>query len=531
MTEKRLLLFAFFIVTPIFIFRAQAQEQQGAATLTSDSTMRIILPEQAGWNALPENKKIDFTLRAEGGNSQDVKFSIASGKIDEMNFDSTGHFSWTPGYDFTDRLQNNRSVQVLFEARNAKNESASKMVEFKVSHVNRPPVVGELKPFYLQYNAQNNYQIDQNVVKDEDNDPIVFIPVTDALPEGAKLSAQGELTWKPSLTQFNQLKNKPLYIEFFVEDQPAKSRTKGKFKIEATSQDLAPQLSVVPKGNVVRYPENATVNLKFYLVDPNGDDDIASFGFVSDNPAIPKAALVKHTANNYEFIWSPGYEFVKDPQDSVSFNVNFYVLDKTQKRDEMKLKFTILNAVNEGEKDRQLYLQYRTGLVRAFDLLEQLKEKETDLKHDYQRARKGKKGRSVMNASLGAVSGIAPVAIQEVKTAKLVSTIGGTSVMTVGTLEATEVIGKSMKDLVERLNYVMDKKAELQMRGDIFARKYALPSSRRRPEFIKDLEEFIGLMNLKGLVALELNAGWENKAKATDAQLKKTFKDYNPEEG
>ncbi len=524
-------MFAFFIVTPFFTVLSQAQQPAAASSAVDSTVLRIILPEQPGWNALPENQKIDFMLKTSGGSGQTVAYSIASGKVDGMTFDSTGYFSWTPGYDFVDRLQSTRTVQILFEAKNEKNESVSKMAEFKVSHVNRPPVVGELKPFYLQYNVQNAYQIDPAIVKDEDNDPVVFIPITDELPEGAKLSAQGELSWRPSLTQFNQLKNKPVYIEFFVEDQPAKTRTKGKFKVDATSQDLAPQISIVPKGGVVRYPENATVNLKFYLADPNGDDDIASFGFVSDNPAIPKSALVKHTATNYEFIWSPGYEFVKDPQDSTTFNVNFFVLDKTQKRDEMKLKFSILNAVNEGEKDRHLYSQYRTGLVRAFDLLEQLKEKESDLKHDYRKARKGKKGRSVANASLGAVSGLAPVTIQTPQTAKLVSTIGGTSVMTMGTLEATEVIGKSMKDLVERLNYVMDKKAELQMRGDVFARKYALPSSRRRAEFVKDLEEFVGLMNLKGLVALELNAGWENKAKATDAQLKKTFKDYNPEEG
>ncbi len=38
-------------------------------------------------------------------------------------------------------------------------------------------------------------------------------------------------------------------------------------------------------------------------------------------------------------------------------------------------------------------------------------------------------------------------------------------------------------------------------------------------------------MNLKGLVALELNAGWQNKNKATDSQLQKTFKDFDPDAG
>ena len=36
------------------------------------------------------------------------------------------------------------------------------------------------------------------------------------------------------------------------------------------------------------------------------------------------------------------------------------------------------------------------------------------------------------------------------------------------------------------------------------------------------------LMNLSGLVALELDANWENKKEATDNAIKKTFKDFVP---
>ena len=48
-----------------------------------------------------------------------------------------------------------------------------------------------------------------------------------------------------------------------------------------------------------------------------------------------------------------------------------------------------------------------------------------------------------------------------------------------GTLEATEVIGKSMKDLLDRYNYVLGKRSELQNKGDVFAREFALKSARR----------------------------------------------------
>ncbi|HEV7381286.1 MAG TPA: hypothetical protein VGN64_15920, partial [Dyadobacter sp.] len=109
-----------------------------------------------------------------------------------------------------------------------------------------------------------------------------------------------------------------------------------------------------------------------------------------------------------------------------------------------------------------------------------------------------------------------------------ITTIGGTTVATVGTLEATEVIGKSTNGLLDRFNYVVQKKNELQNKGDVFAREYAQKSSRRSPDFIRKLDEFKALMNLSGLVALELDANWENKREATDAAIKKSFKDFTP---
>jgi hypothetical protein len=161
--------------------------------------------------------------------------------------------------------------------------------------------------------------------------------------------------------------------------------------------------------------------------------------------------------------------------------------------------------------------------------MEQLKDAEKDLKRKYNRARKGKKGRSLTSATLGAATGISPVVIEVPATTKKITTIGGTLVMTIGTLEATEVIGRSTKDLVERLNYIIEKRNELQTKGDIFARKYSLKSSRRKPEFIKENDDFVAALNLKGLVALELDSGWKNKAKSTDENIAKTFKDFNPE--
>lgn len=524
--RKGTLLFSFtFIILSTLLF-----SNSPAFAQTKAKPLKLSFPAEPGWNVLQEGQNLEFDVQVIGGSDSSYRFSITQGKLEGMRFDSTGLFSWTPGYDFVDRLNTEgRTIQLQFEASSSSGESISQVVDFKVHHVNRPPVVGELKPFYVRYNTHNTYTIESSAVNDEDNDPIEFVPVIGAMPEGSKLTAQGEFSWKPSLTQFNQLRKKPVVLEFYVEDQPSKARTKGSFKIEVTQQDLPPSIQMVPSQKRFRFDEDATINLMFKLYDPNGENDIASFNFISENRGVPATALVKNTPSQYEFIWKPGYDFVKDPLDSVTFDLTFFVIDKSNKQEERKITFSVRNVVNEVEIDEKLYKEYRATLVRAWDLMEQLKDAEKDLKKKYNRARKGKKGRSLTNASLGAVTGIAPVIVEEPTTSKKITTIGGTTVMTIGTLEATEVIGRSTKDLVERLNYVIEKKNELQTKGDIFARKYAFKTSRRKPDFMKEVDELVAVMNLKGLVALELDAGWKNKEKPTNNNISKTFKDFNPE--
>jgi hypothetical protein len=493
------------------------------------SPLKISFPDEPAWNKVQEGQEIKFCVKASGGTDSIYSYFLPQGWVEGMQFDSLGMFSWIPGFDFVDRLSSDTTIQLIFEVRNESSERVSSLVELQVEHVNRAPVVGELKPFYVGYNSLNTYTIESSVLKDEDGDPVVFVPIMDAMPEGARLSEQGVFTWKPSYTQFNRLRNQPIMLEFYLEDQPAKARSKGHFTIKATQQDLPPSIQMIPYQQHFQYKEDATLSLKFQLHDPNGEDDITSFSLISDNPEVPAAALVKNTPTQYEFIWKPGYDFVKDPQDSLSFNITFFVLDKANLKEERTVSFTILNAVNEEERDQRLYTEYRATLLRAWDLMEQLKEAEKDLKKKYRKARRGKRNRSLTNASLGAATGITPVVVEEPATSKKITAIGGTAVMTIGTLEATEVFGRSAKDLIERLNYIIEKRNELQTKGDIFARKYALKSSRQRNEFMKDVDELIVVMNLKGLVALELDAGWKNKAKFSDENISKTFKDFNPE--
>jgi hypothetical protein len=499
------------------------------SAIAQSSNPRIIIPRSPGWNVVREGDTLAFSMRLQPDSlKKHFTFEIQQGKVAGMELDSLGNFLWVPSYHLVDRVEQEKVFQIIVEAKDNKENKITANVDFKVLHTNRPPVLNNLKSFYVQYNHNNVYKISQDQAYDEDNDPIVFVPNLETLPEGMNMSTQGEITWNPSINQFKKLKDNPQYIEFTLQDQPAKSTVKGTLKLEVTQMDLPPQITVVPKADKIQLKENEKVNLRFYLSDPNGEEDIEVFDFVTNAPHFPKQnTLVKNSNNQYEFTWSPGYDFVQDPADTLSFYIDFFVLDKTQNREVKRVNFVVKNTVNEVELDRKNYSIYYGVLVNAWELLEQLKEKEEELKKDYNRARKGKKNRSVVNASLGATTGLSSViANGNADTQKLISAVGGTTTLTISTLEATEVIGKSMKDVIDRLNYVIEKKNEIQTKGDIFARDFSLKSSRRGNDFIKKVDEFNNTMNLKGLVALELNATWENKKKASENNIKKTFKDF-----
>jgi hypothetical protein len=267
---------------------------------SQDSTnVRILFPVQEGWNNVKEGEKLEFSLKAVGGTSATYTFSIPEGKPAGAKFDSLGNFSWTPAFDFVERLQENKTAQMLFEAKNDEGEIVRQQVDIKVMQVNQPPTIGELKNCYVQYNVLNTYQIDAGSIKDPDNDPLVFIAITESMPEGAKLSAKGEFTWKPSLGQFNQLKSKPLTLEFIVEDQPGKAQTKGKFSVQATQMDLPPTITMLPNQDRIRINEDMPISLEFYLEDPNGDDNIKTFDFIANDTRISRKALVQNTPTQY----------------------------------------------------------------------------------------------------------------------------------------------------------------------------------------------------------------------------------------
>lgn len=494
-------------------------------SLTSicQNTHTLIFPDAAGWNTLYENQPLEFKIRST--NPEPAKFLIAGADQSGIEFDSLGNFRWTPSYDFTDRVAKARELTVIFEAYWPDNKRERQPITFTVLHVNRPPVVEDLPVFYVKQATGNSYQIPPEYVFDQDGDPLVFKSIQSQMPEGSNLSSQGQLTWNPSRGQFSSLKSNPLYIEFIVQDQPDKAETKGKIKIAQTQQDLPSEILIVPGDSLFSIKEDETLNLKIYISDPNGDENVSNAGFVSNDKRVPISALKGNTNLQYEFTWSPGYDFVDDTQGSVITLLTFYVLDRSSNRAQRRIKIKVNDAENLIKKDNHLFQKYRSNLAEALMLIHQLDANQKKLNQDYKKARKGKKNRSILNASLGAVTGLSPVVIESDQS-KIVSGIGGTTVLTLGTLEATEVIGRSKESIMDKIKNGIDIRNRAQAAGDEFARKYALKLARRSNEFDKDIEKLRATLNDQRIVLLELDAYSKNASRIDDKDIKKVFLDY-----
>lgn len=504
------LILPFFILTTTFSF---AQRE-------------IIFPASEGWNIVKENDEITFQVRTE--NADSATFSLQAPEGMEIDFDSLGNFHWRPSYDLVDRVAQSKDYTFVFEASFAGKHTARKQITFTVHHVNRPPVVEELPVLYVKQNFRNVYQIPTEYVYDPDGDPIVFRNVLSQMPEGSTLSANGQFAWSPSRSQFTTMKTQPYMVEFIVQDQPGKLETSGRIKIAQTQQDLPPEILIVPGDSAFTIKEDEPLNLKIYLSDPNGDDNVRSGGMIPSDPRILPATLKENTALQYEFTWTPGYQFTDDAKKQTDTDVIFFVLDKTNNRTQRRIRIRVIDTENMVEKDGLQYTKYRNNLISALMLISQLDDNQKKLNQDYKKARKGKKKRSVLNASLGAATGISPVALDP-NEAKVVSGIGGTTVLTLGTLEATEVIGRSKESIMEKIRLGIEIRNKIQAQGDEFARKYSLKSARRSADFEKDIDKLRTAMNDQKLVLLELDAYTRNKAKIENKDIKKAFIDFSEE--
>lgn len=490
-------------------------------------TNDIVFPDSIGWNLVNEGQNVNFWIHTT--DHAPAHFSIEGSESLGIHFDSLGNFSWKPSFDLVDRVQRMMDFPVIFQATLADGKRIRKTVTFSVNHVNRPPVVEELPAFYVKQNNANSYQISSDFVFDPDSDPLVFKPVVSQMPEGSSLTSQGLLTWALSRSQFMNLKTNPLYLEFIVQDQPDKAETRGRIRVAQTQLDLPSEILIVPPDTLFDIREDETLNLKIYLSDPNGDDNVRSTGFIASDARVPNSSLIENTPLQHEFTWTPGYDYTDDVRKSTITEFTFFALDKSSNRTIRRIRVKVNDTENLVKKDMHLFQKYRSNLVDALVLIQQLDVNQKKLNQDYKKARKGKKHRSILNASLGAVTGLSPVVIETPDDSKIVSGIGGTTVLTLGTLEATEVIGRSKESIMDRIKNGIDIRNRVQAAGDEFARKYALKSARRNSEFDKDIEKLRAALSDQRIVLLELDSYSKNPGKIDDRDIKKVFVDYAEE--
>jgi hypothetical protein len=495
------------------------------------SKISPVLPtEPANWNRRREGHAFDFMIGARGGSgSYTFELIEPSALADKLSPD--GRFAWTPDYNTVTSREGVKVFNLRLRIRDTGGQDSISQFMLWVDHVNRPPVVNELPTFYIQYNQLNRFDLSRGgMIADPDGDSLIFKPALQEMPQGMTLSPRGLLEWRPSVRQFNQIREKPIYLTFLVDDYPAGERTVGQLRIDVSQEDLPPEMTLIPEKELFEMKEDEDLHISFFVVDPNGDDDILTFNFVSEIPEIPAEALKKISVNQYEFTWIPGYDFVKEENAVRSFSISFYAVDRSNNRAQKNILVKVQDVEDIEEKDRVLYDQYRTVLERSWDLVQQLNSKEKELEKRYRQAKNGRKNRSIVMASVGGLTGLSPVVfLENPQGQKVMAGIGGTTTATIGTLEASNVLGESPSDIMRDLNYVSQKRNDLLIHGNIFAGKYALPISRRDKGFPTDLRSLTVNLNLQDVAKLELDATWQNPNKATARNIRTVFKDFNPD--
>jgi hypothetical protein len=506
-------------------------ENTSESVAQNTEPISMIYSSKDNWDTQNEGESFNIEFSAKGG-SGDYKFELLQPDYLMENLDQYGRFSWTPDFDFVSPDEVIKSVLLKIKVFDTEGNEYFESVPIYVNHVNRPPIVNEIPTFYIQHNKENIYQLKkEGLTYDPDGDSIIFKPVLKELPQGVTLSLNGTIKWKPSRSQFNYLRQDPIYLSFTVQDYPGGEKSMGQLKIEVSQVDLPPEIVMIPNKERFEINENEGLNLNFFITDPNGEMDLLTFDFATENSSIPSDSLTKKDDWQYEFKWTPGYDFIKQEGEKNEFDISFFAIDKESNQTQKNILVTVVDTENVLEKDRILYDQYRTVLERAFDMITQLNEKEKELEKKYKQAKNGKKKRAISTASLGALTGLSPVIfINNPDGQKIAAGLGGTATATIGTLEASNVIGEPPSDIMRDLNYVSQKRNDLLVYGNVFASKYALPVDKREKGFQSDLRSLTIQLNLKDTAKLDLDATWENKKAPTARNIKKIFKDFNKDE-
>src|SRR5690606_4571371 len=139
----------------------------------------------------------------------------------------------------------------------------------------------------------------------------------------------------------------------------------GSLRIAQTQLDLPPGLVIAPGDSLYATQQDEPLDLKIYLSHPNGDADLRRVGMLCCDLQTPQSPLKANTSVQYEFTWTPGYQYTDDAKKFSETEIVFFVLDKTNNRTEKKIRIRVMDAENIVEKGALQYTKYRNSLVAA----------------------------------------------------------------------------------------------------------------------------------------------------------------------
>src|SRR5690606_21075315 len=102
----------------LFILLTLLKSHQAYA---QNAAIKLLLPLAPGWNIINEGETLTFSLEVMGEDNS-YAYSITNGWLEGMTLDSLGNFSWTPGFNLVDRLEEHKTFPVVFDVENDKEE-------------------------------------------------------------------------------------------------------------------------------------------------------------------------------------------------------------------------------------------------------------------------------------------------------------------------------------------------------------------------------------------------------------------------